>query len=198
MKNFRPLILFVVLLLIVGMACNAVAGGGDTPQPVQEEPVQAEQDVPTAVPPTEEPAPVPTESAPEPTEAPVVSKFFIEEFEADFDEANWDFFTLGSGSESDLVIQQEDDHLLFDLGDEDLYVYYLYLGDSYDDVDIKLNAENRGRNNNNVSLVCRFDLDAGEWYEFSVENGGLWINSGQFDPGRGSNSGIWHPSASRT
>ena len=124
MKNFRPLILFVVLLLIVGMACNAVAGGGDPPQPVQEEPVQAEQDVPTAVPPTEEPAPVPTESAPEPTEAPVVSKFFIEEFEADFDEANWDFFTLGSGSESDLVIQQEDDHLLFDLGDEDLYVYY--------------------------------------------------------------------------
>jgi hypothetical protein len=37
-----------------------------------------------------------------------------------------------------------------------------------------LNAENRGRNNNNVSLVCRFDSDAGEWYEFSVENGGLW------------------------
>ena len=176
MKNFRPLILFVVLLLIVGMACNAVTRGGDTQQPVQEEPVQAEpvQDEPTAVPPTEEPAPEPTESVPEPTEAPVVSKFFVEEFEGGFIEGNWDYFTLGSGEETNLVIEQEDDHLLFDLGDEDLYVYYLYIGDEYDDVHIKLNAENRGRNNNNVSLVCRFDSDAGEWYEFSVESGGLW------------------------
>ena len=175
MKNFRPLILFVVLLLIVGMACSAVTGDGDTPsQPVQEEPIQAEQDEPTAVPATEEPALAPTVSAPEPTEAPVVSKFFVEEFEDDFVEENWDFFTLGSGTEDDLVIQQEGDHLLFDLGDEDLYVYYLYIADVYDSVDIKLNAENRGRNNNNVSLICNFDADAGEWYEFSVENGGLW------------------------
>jgi hypothetical protein len=175
MKNFRPLILFVILLLVVGMACNAVTGdGGDEPQPVQEEPIQAEQDEPTAIPATEEPAPDPTESAPEPTEAPVVSKFFVEEFESGFVEANWDFFTLGSGEETNLVIEQEDDHLLFDLGDEDLYVYYLYIGDEYDDVHVKLNAENRGRNNNNVSLICRFDTDAGEWYEFSVESGGLW------------------------
>jgi len=174
MKNFRPLILFVILLLVVGMACNAVSGGGDTPQPVQEEPIQAEKDEPTAIPPTEEPAPAPTESVPEPTEAPVVSKFFVEEFESAFVEENWDFFALGNGSDSNLVIEQEDDHLLFDLGDEDLYVYYLYLADEYDDVDIKLNAENRGRNNNNVSLICRFNSDAGEWYEFSVESGGLW------------------------
>lgn len=181
MKNFRPLILFVILLLVVGMACNAVAGdGGDVPPPSQDEvdaPVQQEPE-PTTVPPTEEPAPVPTEAEPEPepepTDAPVASKFFVEEFESDFVEGNWDYFTLGNGDESNLVIEQEDDHLLFDLGDEDLYVYYLYIGDDYDDVHIKLNAENRGRNNNNVSLVCRFDPDAGTWYEFSVESGGLW------------------------
>jgi len=178
MKNFRPLILFVILLLIVGMACSAVSGGGgDTPsQPQKDEPVApVQQDQgPDVSPPTEEPAPVPTESAPEPTEAPAVSKFFTEEFESGFVEANWDFFTLGTGEENNLVIEQEDDHLLFDLGDEDLYVYYLYIGDEYDDVHVKLNAENRGRNNNNVSLICRFDSDAGEWYEFSVESGGLW------------------------
>jgi hypothetical protein len=172
MKNFRPLVLFVILMLIVGMACGSFSSS-PTGQPEQEEPVQVEQDEPTAVPePTDPPAP--TESAPEPTQAPVVSKFFTEEFESDFVEDNWDYFALGNGSDSDLVIQQEDDHLLFDLGDEDLYVYYLYVADDYDDVHIKLNAENRGRNNNNVSLVCRFDSDAGEWYEFSVENGGLW------------------------
>ncbi|HKJ38600.1 MAG TPA: hypothetical protein VJ972_07475 [Anaerolineales bacterium] len=175
MKNFRPLIFFVILLLIVGMACSAASGGGgDAPQPQQDEPqAPAQQEPePTAEPPTEEPAPAPTEDAPEP--APTVSKFFTEEFEDNFVEDNWDFFTLGKGSEDNLVIQQEDDHLLFDLGAEDLYVYYLYLGDVYDRVDIKLNAENRGRNNNNVSLVCNFDSDAGVWYEFSVENGGLW------------------------
>jgi len=132
-----------------------------------------QQEEPTPMPPTEAPVSTPTESAPEPTQAPV-SKFFTEEFNPGFDENTWDVFTLGNGSDSDLVIEQEDDHLLFDLGDEDLYVYYLYLVDDYDDVGIKLNAENRGRNNNNVSLICRFDSDAGEWYEFSVESGGLW------------------------
>jgi len=176
MKNFRPLIFFVILLLVIGMACSAVSGGGgDAPPPQQDEPqAPAQQEPePTTVPPTEEPAPVPTEAAPD-EPAPALSRFFTEEFEDDFVEDNWDFFTLGTGSEDNLVIQQEDDHLLFDLGAEDLYVYYLYLGDVYDHVDIKLNAENRGRNNNNVSLVCNFDSDAGEWYEFSVENGGLW------------------------
>jgi hypothetical protein len=37
-----------------------------------------------------------------------------------------------------------------------------------------LNAENRGRNNNNVSLVCRMNADGNQWYEFSVESGGVW------------------------
>jgi len=37
-----------------------------------------------------------------------------------------------------------------------------------------MNAENRGRNNNNVSLVCRMNESGDQWYEFSVESGGLW------------------------
>jgi len=174
MKNFRPLILFAVFLLVVGLACNAVSGGGDTPsQPQQPEPVQVE---PTAKPvqkPTE-PAPEPTDE-PAPTDAPVVvSKYFKEEFDSSDVLANWESFSLGSGSDSNLVIEQEDDHLLFDLGDEDLYVYYMYSADEYDNVSISLNAENRGRNNNNVSLVCRMNEDGTQWYEFSVESGGLW------------------------
>jgi hypothetical protein len=50
----------------------------------------------------------------------------------------------------------------------------MYTPYEYDDVSIKLNAENRGRNNNNVSLVCRMSSDGNQWYEFSVESGGLW------------------------
>lgn len=100
--------------------------------------------------------------------------FFTEEFESNFVADNWQYFTLGSGDDSDLVIQQEGDHMLFDLGDEDLYVYYMYTPYIYEDVSIVLNAENQGRNNNNVSLVCRMNEDGSQWYEFSVESGGVW------------------------
>lgn len=100
--------------------------------------------------------------------------FFTEEFESSFVAENWQYFTLGSGDDSDLVIQQESDHLLFDLGDEDLYVYYIYTPYIYEDVSIALNAENRGRNNNNVSLICRMNEEGTSWYEFSVESGGVW------------------------
>jgi hypothetical protein len=64
--------------------------------------------------------------------------------------------------------------MLFDLGDKNLYVYYMYNPYTYEDVSISLNAENRGRNNNNVSLVCRMNDDGTQWYEFSVESGGVW------------------------
>jgi hypothetical protein len=100
--------------------------------------------------------------------------FYTEEFEADYNPENWTYFTMGKGSDSDLVIEQQDDHLLFDLGDEDLYVYFMYTPYIYEDVSVTLNAENRGRNNNNISLVCRMNDDGTQWYEFSVESGGVW------------------------
>jgi hypothetical protein len=37
-------------------------------------------------------------------------------------------------------------------------------------------AENRGRNSNNVTLVCRYSEDNDTWYEFNISNGGeYWI-----------------------
>jgi len=37
-------------------------------------------------------------------------------------------------------------------------------------------ADNAGKNNNNVSLVCRYDDTDETWYEFSIANNGLyWI-----------------------
>jgi len=177
MKNFRPLFLFVAFVLVVGMACNAASGGGDAPSQPQQQQQQEPAQPPTAEPAKPEPTePKPTEPpAPEPTTPPVVvSKYFKEEFDSSDALANYESFTLGSGSDSNLVIKQEDDHLLFDLGAEDLYVYYMYSMDEYDDVTVTLNAENRGRNNNNVSLVCRMNADGTQWYEFSVESGGLW------------------------
>jgi serine protease Do len=100
--------------------------------------------------------------------------FYTEEFEANYNPDNWQYFTIGKGSDSNLVIKQENDHLLFDLGDIDLYVYYVYNPYIYSDVTLTLDATNRGKNNNNVSLVCRMNEDGTQWYEFSVANNGLW------------------------
>jgi serine protease Do len=100
--------------------------------------------------------------------------FYTEEFGANYNPDNWGVFTLGSGSNKDLVIQQQEDYLQFDLGDKDLYVYYAYNPYIYQDVSLTLNAENRGRNNNNISLVCRMNEDQTQWYEFSVASNGLW------------------------
>ena len=179
MKPLKPVFFFTALILLVGLACSALGGGGDTPptqsQPPTQEPVQV---IPTATQPEAEPTEpteLPATEAPLPTEeAPTTSEFFTEEFDSEDALENWESFTLGQGEDRNLVIEQEDDHLLFDLGDEDLYVYYMYTPYEYEDVSVKLNAENRGRNNNNVSLVCRLNSEAGQWYEFSVESGGLW------------------------
>jgi hypothetical protein len=183
MKSLRPVFFLTALVLLVGLACAALSGGGATPTqpplPTQEPPPvlpTATQPEPTEVLPTEPPATdAPTE------EAPTTSEFFTEEFDSDEALENWESFSLGSGEDNNLVIEQEDDHLLFDLGDEDLYVYYVYTPYEYDDVSIKLNAENRGRNNNNVSLVCRMNSEGTQWYEFSVESGGLWYLYGVDD-----------------
>lgn len=179
MKTLRPLFFFSSLLLIVGLACSALGGGNAPAQP--EQPAQPVQEQPT-----QPPAPAPTDM-PLPTAAPVatdvaapaqpstdVSQFFKEEFDSSAALDNWDYFALGTGKDDDLVIEQEDDHVLFDLKDEDLYVYYMYLPYEYEDVAVTINAQNRGRNNNNVSLICRMNSDGTNWYEFSVESGGLW------------------------
>ena len=179
MKSLQPVFFIAALVLLVGLACSAISGGDTTPtqslpptstaEPVQVLPTNTEPaPEPTEVPPTEA---EPTEA---PTEAPVSQDFFTEEFSSEDALENWQSFSLGSGEDRDLVIEQENDHLLFDLGDEDLYVYYVYTPYEYEDVAIRLNAENRGRNNNNISLVCRMNSDGTQWYEFSVESGGLW------------------------
>src|SRR6266545_6277267 len=176
MKPLQPIFFYTALILLVGLACSAVGGGGTTPTqappptqpPVQVSPTEAPPE-PTEVPPTE--ASPATEVAPP---APSTSQFFTEEFDTEASMDNWEKFTLGSGEDTNLVITQENDYLLFDLGDKDLYVYYMYTPYEYDDVAVKLNAENRGRNNNNVSLVCRMNSDGTQWYEFSMESGGIW------------------------
>lgn len=62
--------------------------------------------------------------------------------------------------------------LIFKLEDEDLYSYLIYDDQTYEDVRVEVSADNRGKNNNNISLICRYS-NAG-WYEFSVMSSGLF------------------------
>ena len=161
MKTVRPMFFLTVLILIVGLACGLSGGGGDAPAPPQDTQVPPQD---TQVPPQQiEPTPVPP-----PTETPAPLMYFTEEFDQD---PGWRYF-LTYGNESKTTYEFKNSSMTFDLEDLNSYAYYIYEQNTYDDVRIDIRAENRGKNNNNVSLVCRL-TDEG-WYEFSTEGGGLW------------------------
>lgn len=99
--------------------------------------------------------------------------FFTIQFNKNTDLENFDYYEMGSGDDSKVDITQSDDGLTFLLNDQSLYVYYIYEPYNYEDVIVRMRAENTGTlNNNNVSLVCR--MTDHTWYEFSVTSGGLW------------------------
>jgi|GEM_PF-641011 len=99
--------------------------------------------------------------------------FFTIQFNKNTDLENFDYYEMGSGDDSKVDITQSDDGLTFLLNDQSLYVYYIYEPYNYEDVIVRMRAENIGTlNNNNVSLVCR--MTDHTWYEFSVTSGGLW------------------------
>jgi len=175
MKTFRPLIFFVGLLLVVGMACSF--GSSAPSQPQQEPPAPQQNEPPTAAPaPTEEPAPAPTD-APAPVEpsAPQAEQFFTEEFDSPVS-GNWDTLTVTGTDNADpdkVTVEAENGNLVWDFESEYVYYYMFYNAFTYEDVRIDLRADNRGRNNNSISLVCRYDPEVG-WYEFNIANNGLY------------------------
>ncbi|MBN2118926.1 MAG: hypothetical protein JW730_20330 [Anaerolineales bacterium] len=169
MKTVRPLLFFVSLLVIVGLACSFF-GNGDTPTqpPPSEQPIDIDE--PTSTPePTELPATEP------PTEMPLVLDYFTEEFDQD-PGALWLSKIFGPGADahaSSVKIEFADSRMRIELPERDLYFYYFYFGNVYENVRLDLRADNRGVNTNNVSLICRVS-DEG-WYEWSVGSGGDWV-----------------------
>jgi S1-C subfamily serine protease len=107
-------------------------------------------------------------SAPSTTqEAP---SYFTEEFNGTI--PDWSYFLM-SGDEKKMNLNTDNGKLVFDLTGKDLYVYLMYDPFSYQNVRIDASADNRGLNENSVSLICRYSKDEG-WYEFNVGNDGLW------------------------
>lgn len=192
----RPFLFLVFFVLIVSLACSALAGGNT---PVPQAPTEANSIQISTQPaqsplPTARPTDVPVQPQPTSASVDVPKDFFKEEFSTNTNLGNWSYFLEGSGSKdsSNLSVEPRDDGLLFDLGTLDLYVYYLYEAQLiYKDTAITLLAENRGANNNNVGLVCRLNYDKGQWYEFDVESGGVWYlwSWDSFSPKRLDNGG---------
>ncbi len=179
MKAFRPLFLIVSLVLIVGLACSL---GGPAAQPTKEPTDIVTQPTDEPQQPTDEPEPtdeaVPTEED-QPTDTPEPSggdEFFTDTFDSD-DIDNYTIKYLdGKGLDSKADIKAEvspkNGYLVFDINSTSTWPYATYTPHTYKDVKISLIADNRGKNNNNISLVCR-KSDEG-WYEFNIANSGLY------------------------
>ena len=175
MKPLRPMLFFVLLLLIVGIACRF---GNPTPtqappptQPVQVIPTEAPPE-PTEVPPTEVP---PTEPPATEPPAPQAQQFFTEEFDNPLS-GDWSVFTITDPNVSDLekvTVEADSGNLVWNFDSEYVYYYLFYNAFEYEDVKVEARADNRGRNNNSVSLICRYDENIG-WYEFNIANNGLY------------------------
>jgi hypothetical protein len=168
-KVLFPFVAFALLVLAVGLACSINLGSTPASSPTA---IVA----PTLAPqqPTQPPAatvpPVPTVVRPTATEE--TPAFFTEDFVTD-SLPNWSYFLM-SGDENNMSITTGNHYLSFDLEGENVWVYLMYDPYTYTDVRIDARAENRGKNNNNVSMICRYS-DAG-WYEFNIANNGLyWI-----------------------
>ncbi len=183
-------VFFVIIgsLVLVSLACGTSAPPDPTatpPQAVQEEiiPVavteeptvqEAEIPEPTATdPPMRElPATQPVTEIveePEPT-ADEPQAYYVEEFEGDL--SSWSYFLM-RGDENKMDLYTDFGRLVFDLQGTDQWVYVLYDEYYYSDVRIDVEAENLGKNTNNVSLVCNYS-DRFGWYEFNISNGGLY------------------------
>ncbi len=172
MKKLRPLFLFVLLLLIVGMACS-FGGPAATQAPPTQEPVQV--DNPTEAPP--EPTEVPPTEAPTATEPPVpqAQQYFTEEFDTPLS-GDWTVFTITDPNVSDLdkvSVEADNGNLVWNFDSQYVYYYLFYSAFNYEDVKVEARADNRGKNNNSVSLICRYDEKVG-WYEFNIANNGLY------------------------
>ena len=170
---FRPFVFVAILILATSLACG-IDLGNKTQEPAPQPIAPATQ--PPAQPPVEQPSVAPPTAtvAPPTATVPPASPFFKETFDTDV-LGNWSSFVITGDSDADRSKSKfsiENGRLVFDLNDEQLYAYLIYDKQTYDDVKVELSADNRGRNTNNISLICRYS-DAG-WYEFSITSSGLF------------------------
>ncbi len=165
--NSFKLFLGLVVVFMTMIACASLSGSAS----------------PSAA--TSAPAPQTTTATPQPTAQPTASKYFQEDFNSSLS-SDWSQFVVNGakvpkGGNSTLVksnfgnmtVGVKDGFLVFDLESQGQWIYAIYDAQEYDDVRLDVSAENRGNNDNNISLICRYSPDQG-WYEFNIANNGLY------------------------
>ncbi len=160
MKTLRPLLIFVSLMLIVGLTgCGSKQANDNGPKAFVE---------PTATPRVADTA-APQEKGGK------AQSFFAEEFDKPLSE-DWKPFMIYDVKVSDpeaAQVQVADGKLAWNINTKALGDYLIYNAFTYKDVKLETSYDNRGVNSNGVSLICRYDANAG-WYEFQVTNSGLY------------------------
>ncbi len=101
-------------------------------------------------------------------DADAAGDYFTEQFEGGL--PDWTDFILSEGSDADTSIVNG--QFIFDIQSTNTYAYTLYDGATYADVQLTTNAENRGHENNYITLVCR--ESAAGWYELSIASDGFY------------------------
>jgi len=167
-SQYRMLFAFFALLLAVSLACNGGAAPAATQAPVNEAPPVVATSEPAQA--TEAPVVVATDP---PVQESSAQQFFTEEFDNGF--ADWSRYDVTGSKETNqdgLALEANNSRLVFDFSTKYLYTYLFYQPFDYSNVAVEARVENRGTNNNNISLVCRYS-DEG-WYEFNIANNGLY------------------------
>ncbi len=197
---FRPLLMVGVLMLAMlacvggGAAPSSTTGADATMAALQQmataASVQLTQVAQGSQQGQQQPQPPeqqPTEAAQPATAVPAAGQqFFTDNF--DTDSGLWSHFvvdatvmltspgslaTVDTTDPEGMSVKVTDGHLAFDLNAKGLWVYAMYTGAEYTDVKMEVTADNRGTNDNNVSLICRYSKEHG-WYEFNIANNGLY------------------------
>ena len=178
-KLQKPLTFLLAIVTLVSLACSIDLYG--TPTPAPQLPAQSEQSAATADPAVET---APT-LQPEQTSSGA-QQFFTEEFDGTTN--HWKYLVV-NGAKSQIIdgivglmsVRPIGGLLIFDLQGPGAWIYATYEPFTYSNVRLDVKVNNRGSNNNNVSLICR-KSDAG-WYEFDIANNGLYeILYGQIQP----------------
>lgn len=161
MKNLRPLLFFVSLLLVIGLAaCGSKTTDSNGPKAFVEEATATPRPADTAA---------PQEVRGE------AQALFGEEFDNPLS-GDWAALQIYDVKVSDpgaVTVQAGDGKLAWNIDTKGFAHYQLYNGFVYQDVKLETSYDNRGVNSNAVSLVCRYDANVG-WYEFNITNSGLY------------------------
>ncbi len=174
MKAFRPFFVIMAFALTVGMAC--LVGGNSTQPPVQPPSNQTTSSKASGASQAASSAPASSaksQAASSSTGSGASSgQFFTDSFDSDTMK-NYTVENRKQGSDtSKMDVSIKGGNMVFNLTGPNLWVYVTYKPQTYSDVKVTVTADNRGKNNNNVSLICRESSDG--WYEFNIANNGLY------------------------